>query len=750
MKNRFIRNIIFCFICILLLCNLTGCGIEKQKNVSEKILQSEKHYVRTLMEVPDDEYPMAITKSDSGCLYVVTGDGTTSKSIWSVDSQENWKKEYDLMEIINTDKDAYCEAFPSPEGGVFVQYNENHLVSGNMYFFYFDKMGAANEIELELPEIVQPHEHGDENDGDEINHIIKAKYIDGYMYALDANFNIYEIDITKYSSKCVFENKDENSGKNIVEYIDEFYVYDKNIMIVLDEMIGFEGIESHDKEEKMVDRFSTFFSEARQPYKPISLSIENDKLWTLSEDKISLFDLENDEKIQFKVVGTSQDEYVLSQIVCDDNMYAIATSYTEDKPTLYKYAEADGINETEENSKVVDNISGELKIWILDTGEETCSGAVRNFTDKYPDVNVRIEVGVKDGITATDAIKNLNADILAGNGPDIIYMDGMNIDKYAKSGELEDISYIVNELKESGEYFNNILDSYNKDGKLYVVPASVMLIGKVGTSEGIKASEDYLSFAEYIESHMDAHDFIPFYALDNYLVDIYYRHIKEEFVNGTIEREKLYNYFDASKKMFDLQGNAEFPVDPFYLISPAAYAMGYDGSYDFLVGNMYSVSSGPMQMDKIAEQIDGVVDYPSGEYKDYYITCENMAISSKSLNKDIAAEYIKNTLSEECQSDLYGAIAFRVNKKALTDYSKYDFNLWGQEDGEISDEEQKTFEDYLNKTINNLETVSKPMNRDAVLDQMFFNEMIEYLKGGIDTDAVVDNLLEKVQLYLSE
>ena len=42
------------------------------------------------------------------------------------------------------------------------------------------------------------------------------------------------------------------------------------------------------------------------------------------------------------------------------------------------------------------------------------------------------------------------------------------------------------------------------------------------------------------------------------------------------------------------------------------------------------------------------------------------------------------------------------------------------------------------------------MNRDAVLDQMFFNEMIEYLKGGIDTDAVVDNLLEKVQLYLSE
>ena len=182
------------------------------------------------------------------------------------------------------------------------------------------------------------------------------------------------------------------------------------------------------------------------------------------------------------------------------------------------------------------------------------------------------------------------------------------------------------------------------------------------------------------------------------LVDIYYRHIKEEFVNGTIEREKLYNYFDASKKMFDLQGNAEFPVDPFYLISPAAYAMGYDGSYDFLVGNMYSVSSGPMQMDKIAEQINGVVDYPSGEYKDYYITCENMAISSKSLNKDIAAEYIKNTLSEECQSDLYGAIAFRVNKKALTDYSKYDFNLWGQEDGEISDEEQKTFEDYLNKT----------------------------------------------------
>ena len=49
-----------------------------------------------------------------------------------------------------------------------------------------------------------------------------------------------------------------------------------------------------------------------------------------------------------------------------------------------------------------------------------------------------------------------------------------------------------------------------------------------------------------------------------------------------------------------------------------------------------------------------------------------------------------------------------------------------------------------------IEVFREGYDTEQVRHTMTINEMIEYLKGGIDTDAVVDNLLEKVQLYLSE
>lgn len=51
-------------------------------------------------------------------------------------------------------------------------------------------------------------------------------------------------------------------------------------------------------------------------------------------------------------------------------------------------------------------------------------GAIASFRKKHPDVYVKLEIGMngEDGVTANDAVKNLNTRLLANEGPDILLL----------------------------------------------------------------------------------------------------------------------------------------------------------------------------------------------------------------------------------------------------------------------------------------------------------------------------------------
>ena len=98
--------------------------------------------------------------------------------------------------------------------------------------------------------------------------------------------------------------------------------------------------------------------------------------------------------------------------------------------------------------------------------------AAKLFEEKFPEYQVVIDVGVseEDGKTVSDAIRSLNTEIMAGNGPDIILMDGLPIEDYIEKGVLEDLSDMVESVKENGEeFFENVLSSYKKGEKVLVI-----------------------------------------------------------------------------------------------------------------------------------------------------------------------------------------------------------------------------------------------------------------------------------------
>ena len=126
----------------------------------------------------------------------------------------------------------------------------------------------------------------------------------------------------------------------------------------------------------------------------------------------------------------------------------------------------------------------QLTIYSL-TENDTVSKAVSAFRKNHPEVFVKQEIGITDeaSMVAEDAIRNLNASLLSGEGPDIIILDGMPRDAYIEKGQLKDLKEFAEKLEGEGSYFKNILHAYDSEEGLYALPTRFAIPVAAGTKE---------------------------------------------------------------------------------------------------------------------------------------------------------------------------------------------------------------------------------------------------------------------------
>ena len=112
--------------------------------------------------------------------------------------------------------------------------------------------------------------------------------------------------------------------------------------------------------------------------------------------------------------------------------------------------------------------------------------------------------GVDDenGISESDAISALNTQLLAGEGPDVIIMDGLNVGSYEDTGVLMELSNVYDDiLQENPDCLENVLNAYrNSDGNIYAIPAMETFTAIIGPENEIKNVTDARSLAAYISS----------------------------------------------------------------------------------------------------------------------------------------------------------------------------------------------------------------------------------------------------------
>ena len=457
----------------------------------------------------------------------------------------------------------------------------------------------------------------------------------------------------------------------------------------------------------------------------------------------------------------------------------------------------------------------------------TIRQAISSYAKEHPDTYVKYEIGLNygDGTTQSDALKTLNTEIMAGNGPDVIILDGLSAESYIEKGLLEDISDVINPLVEDGTIFKNIAEAYTVDGKIYQFPTNFkfpILFGNKEDIANIQGLDSLVELTKKLSTQTEKRVFSNYFDAKGLVYSLYYLY-GNDWLNDddTINEEALTNFFNKVKEMYvalqeneasyakfmeDKYANSENIDDNFGVDSDVTidedFEEGSDeefteedyeemyGIYDlqyylnpsiyadmFLFEDTSSLAYGGIDgADGYSSLITAMLNRPELDYKvltrgdESIFTGTNIiGVNAKGKNKEEAKEIVKQLLSDKIQKQLYGN-GLPVNKKTLAgqfsmeQYEGYEpefdeatnhyvsyTSMWADELG--NEKEIKVLlanEEDVNKLISNIEGLNKGTTINSVLLMEVAKQFEAFAQDGISLDEAINEVIDNLDLYLSE
>ncbi len=401
--------------------------------------------------------------------------------------------------------------------------------------------------------------------------------------------------------------------------------------------------------------------------------------------------------------------------------------------------------------------SKEITVYSLKENN-TIRQAISLYQAKNADIKVNYIVAMGEDGNVADYIRALNSELLAGNGADILILDGLPVDSYIEKGVLEDLSDVVVPAMKEGEFLNNIAGGIVRDGAYYNVPIRFTIPIVVGNQKALQAIGSVKEIADYIGS---SHS-LPYSKSGSYktlLQDYITLYSEEIFEDGTYSQDKLKTFLKNMKvvaentgatKTGDEQGEDQDMSDGLYDV------------FRLFQGDIFGLTI--PQYDTATMQIKSVFDSSllfalTGDYgmkyslvNDSFLPVGEVGLNHACKDKLTAHRFISFLFSQEVQnSNLYDG--FPVNSISLQkwfDEEKSDFSLGigGRDNIMISaywptKEERKELQERTLKA-------SRPIVIDQTKAGILIDGAIPYLDGEIDLDQAVSAIGIKLKTYMSE
>jgi len=405
------------------------------------------------------------------------------------------------------------------------------------------------------------------------------------------------------------------------------------------------------------------------------------------------------------------------------------------------------------------------------------------YQTQYPNLFIEYQIGMEEGgITREDALKKLNTQLLSGSGPDVIMLDGINIDTYAEKGVLMDLSDIVNEVDQSEGLYKNLINGIRTDDKMYAVPAKFYIPVLFGNESYVDSAKDYQSIADMAEKAREAYPDTTLLGVCS-ATGIMRRFMpvcaptwKDE--SGQLNQDKVRAFLEQSKRLYDVEMNGT----PEEYINMYKQRINEDGeNYEegkyFLMtqDNLYLMQQTPFAYGEIISastyrdllsvpRIEGLentqIKLMSGQCDNVYHPASIAGINTATQNAEAAKQFVQMMLGAAVQETI--EFGLPVNKKALPAQFAYDESELGDDGGQYYMSFSTKNGEHFSYTIYpvNQEGIDKleawiaqldtPYLSDTVLETAVYKEGAKYLEGTQDIDAAVKAIADSVEIYLFE
>jgi len=401
-----------------------------------------------------------------------------------------------------------------------------------------------------------------------------------------------------------------------------------------------------------------------------------------------------------------------------------------------------------------------------------------------------------------DYINRISAALMGGGGPDILAMDVLPIDRFARSGFLVDLSSYMDADPDFNrdDFRTNIFDAAELDGGLWFVPLDFSFEYYTFDSTLIPAGQassfgpgSAFSLAELMEIAAPLHDgsallfnqpeFAAFGGPGGRRGGMFRTLLGEDF-SSFINLENRTAHFDDGRFVGLLNSIREYashgyippaiggtpdldqimrfstqdqPTERVFYKSNSSGMLRMDFMRGLTENQMFMTGGGGMGTITDDDLIAGIAANTDGSIP--FTFTQGYAINSNSPNQRLAWEFIKFLLSHEMQTSTNMLmVATPVRLSAVEPVAERFFSggIFRGQQGAVgqpatmSDEARAAMNAYLEAADFMARQINTLNIRDSIVDDMITAEVSLFFDGSKTADEVASSLQSRVGLYLSE
>ncbi len=752
---------------VLILATLGGCnsdGKDKQiqRDVSQEEDAAEKKQGKGRFFENERTLPKgtkrvcSMRKLEDGSLGVLTmRDDKSYVILTSSDQGKTWQQ----TKIKGLKKEYLPRAAMGPKGNVALFH---YAKQGKTNVSLVDSFGKSQTVPLSLP---------GQTSGKKENQVWRAAYSsqgsliiqmeDGSLYTMGED----GVCNKAFDTKGVRVNYLGVAGNSLIAVNDNgITLFDTESGNMLDSESPLENLVKKNKELAFCDTDSG---------QPMVFSEGTDKGTLMFANKNGIFHfklggsvIEQLMDASMTSLGSGNTVFYDIAVGDQDNIFIAANDGTDNKIYHYSY-EKDAASAPDK----------ELTVYALDESI-FLRQAVTLFQKANPEIHVNLEIGLskKDGVTLEDALSVLNTNILAGKGPDVLILDGMPKDSYIQKGILQDISDVVEEVDKSDGIFPNILEASKDDGKIYAMPARLIIPVLEGDQATVDSGKDLQSMAERIKAlkkkgNPSGAKALPIHGPEGMLRDLFYADSATWMkADGSLDKEVVTNYLRSAKEIYDADNHNSkledqmdsFDADGTLETGEKLGSHRYDGlltgEWNYSLGTLSDIYGLQTICSYRPQTKTEFCLMNHGKVKSYipYL----MAGVIKSGNTDAGKKFVKLLLGKKAgNSDTNG---IPVNRSAYDEVCKEKLHAQNVKDeSSISFSTQDSDKSYgfahanlKQKEIDSftaiMESLEKPSMTNRVIQKIVLEQGKKYLREEQKLEDTADAILKKVNLYLAE